>query len=124
MALNSTQPLTEMSTYFAESSWQAKGDSLTAICEPIIYKMWKPRRLTALRISKACYRDSFTFLLFNIHGSNIALCIGKLQLSQNTNGYHQYTFTLPSSCIIPSGFYDTSHCIHGAQLHSPRNSLG
>jgi hypothetical protein len=34
-------------------------DSLTAVCEPIVYKMWRPRRLTTLWISTACYRDSF-----------------------------------------------------------------
>jgi hypothetical protein len=38
-----------------------KADILTAICEPIVYKMWEPRRLTILRASTACYRDSFTF---------------------------------------------------------------
>jgi hypothetical protein len=32
--------------------------NLTAICEPIVYKMWAPRRLTTLWASKACYRDS------------------------------------------------------------------
>jgi hypothetical protein len=36
-------------------------DNLTAICEPTVYKMWEPRRLTTLRASTACYRDSFTF---------------------------------------------------------------
>jgi hypothetical protein len=41
-----------------------KVDSLTAICEPIVYKMWDPRRLTILRASATCYRDSFTFFSF------------------------------------------------------------
>jgi hypothetical protein len=71
MALGSTQPLTEMSgTEYRESSWaflRGKGqptrraDNLTAICEPIVCKMWDPRRLTTLWASTACYRDSFTF---------------------------------------------------------------
>jgi hypothetical protein len=38
-----------------------KADNLTAICEPIVEKMWEPRRLTTLWASTACYRDSFTF---------------------------------------------------------------
>jgi hypothetical protein len=35
-------------------------DNLTAVCEPIIYNKWEPRHLTALWVSTACYRDSFT----------------------------------------------------------------
>jgi hypothetical protein len=35
--------------------------NLTAICEPIVKKMWDPRRLTTLWASTACYRDIFTF---------------------------------------------------------------
>jgi hypothetical protein len=38
-----------------------KADSLTAIYEPIVYKMWEPRCLTTLYASTACYRDSFIF---------------------------------------------------------------
>jgi hypothetical protein len=65
MALGSTQPLTEMSTRNLPGGkeWAARVDNLTAICEPIVYKMWKPRRLTTLWAFTACYRDSFTFLL-------------------------------------------------------------
>jgi hypothetical protein len=65
MALGSNQPLTEMSTRNlpAVKGWPArKTDNLTDICEPIVYKMWEPRRLTTLWASTACYRDSFTFL--------------------------------------------------------------
>jgi hypothetical protein len=39
-----------------------KTDKLTAICEPILYKMWEPRRLTTLWASTACCRNSVTFL--------------------------------------------------------------
>jgi hypothetical protein len=39
-------------------------ENLTAICEPIVYRMWEPRRLTTLWAFKACYRDSFTFYLY------------------------------------------------------------
>jgi hypothetical protein len=44
-----------------------KDDSLIAICEQIVQKMWEPRRLTTLWASRACYRDSFTpFFNFNV----------------------------------------------------------
>jgi hypothetical protein len=45
MALESTQPLTEMSTRNMPGRKGRKGD-LTAICEPTAHKMWKPRHLT------------------------------------------------------------------------------
>jgi hypothetical protein len=63
MALGSTQPLTEMSTKNLPGSKgrPARGsDNLTAICEPIVYKMWGPGRLTTLWAFTACYKDSFT----------------------------------------------------------------
>jgi hypothetical protein len=34
---------------------------LTANSEPIVKKMWEPRRLTTQWTSTACYRDSFNF---------------------------------------------------------------
>jgi hypothetical protein len=43
-----------------------KADNLTAICEPIVYKMWDPQHLTTLWVSTAPYRDTFTFTL-HIH---------------------------------------------------------
>jgi hypothetical protein len=52
---------------YQESSWGVKGrpahkaDKLTAICEPIVSKMWEPRRLTTLWAFTACYMDNFTF---------------------------------------------------------------
>jgi hypothetical protein len=61
MALGSTQRLTEMSTRNLPGGKGrlARGaDNLTAICETIVYKMWKPRRLTTLWAFTACYRDS------------------------------------------------------------------
>jgi hypothetical protein len=45
------QPLTEMSTRNLPGSKgrpARKADNLTAICEPIAYKMWQPRRLKTL----------------------------------------------------------------------------
>jgi hypothetical protein len=64
MAQGSTQPLTEMSTRNlpgGEERPAHRADNLTAFCEPIVQKMWAPRRLTTLWASTACYWDSFTF---------------------------------------------------------------
>jgi hypothetical protein len=69
MALGSTQPLTEMSTRNlpgGEGRPARKADNLTAICEPIVYKMWEPQHLTAIWVSTARYRDSFTFTIKDI----------------------------------------------------------
>jgi hypothetical protein len=63
MALGSTQPLTEKSTRnLPEGNGRParKADKLTAICEPIVYKMWEPRPLTTRWASTACYRDRYT----------------------------------------------------------------
>jgi hypothetical protein len=51
MALGSTQPLTEMSIRNiprGEGRPAHKADNLTAIWEPIVYKMWEPRRLSPM----------------------------------------------------------------------------
>jgi hypothetical protein len=66
MALGSTQPLTEISTSNlprGKGRLARKPDNFTAICEPIVQKMWKARRLTTVWASKACYRDSFLKVL-------------------------------------------------------------
>jgi hypothetical protein len=44
MALGLAQPLTEMNTMkFPVMQLVCKANNLTAICEPIIYKMWEPQ---------------------------------------------------------------------------------
>jgi hypothetical protein len=51
MTLESTQPITEMSTRNlpgGKGRPVLKADNLTAICELIVYKMWEPRRLANL----------------------------------------------------------------------------
>jgi hypothetical protein len=66
MAMGSTQTLTEMSTRnFPGGKGRAarEADNHTAICEPIVYKMWGPRRLTILWAFTASHRDSFTFFI-------------------------------------------------------------
>jgi hypothetical protein len=58
MALGSTQTLTEMSTRNLSrgEGWPAcKADNLTVIYEPIVWKMWEPRRLRTQWASTACY---------------------------------------------------------------------
>jgi hypothetical protein len=77
MALGSTRPLTEMSTRKIPGGgkgWPArKADNLTAICEPIVYKIWEPRRLTTLWAFTACYRESSTFYVVQTdYGANPA----------------------------------------------------
>jgi hypothetical protein len=57
--------LTEMSTRYLPGGRGRpahKADNFSAICEPIVYRMWEPRRLTTLCASTVCYRDSFTLL--------------------------------------------------------------
>jgi hypothetical protein len=61
MALGSTHSPTEMSTRSLPGDKERlarKADNLTSICEPTVYKMWEPRRLTTLWASTACYRDN------------------------------------------------------------------
>jgi CRISPR-associated Cas5-like protein len=51
-------------------------ENLAVICEPIVYKMWDPRRLTILWASTACFRDNFTFqsqLTFLVPAENVLL---------------------------------------------------
>jgi hypothetical protein len=43
-----------------------KANNLTAICEPIVQKMWEPRRLTTLGAYAACYGDSFIFFKLTV----------------------------------------------------------
>jgi hypothetical protein len=64
MALESTKPLTVMSTRNLPGGKERparEADNLTAICDPIVWKMREPRRLTTLWAFTASYRDSFTF---------------------------------------------------------------
>jgi hypothetical protein len=65
MALGSTKPLAEISTGNLPGDKGRPGrkaDNLTAICEPIIWKMWEPWRPTILQASTVCYRDRFPLI--------------------------------------------------------------
>jgi hypothetical protein len=60
MALGLTQPLPEMSTKNlpgGKGQLAREADNLTAISEPIVYKMWEPQHLTTVWAFTACYRD-------------------------------------------------------------------
>jgi hypothetical protein len=61
----SVQPLTELSTTNlpgGKGLSAYKADNLTAICDPVVQKMWEPRLLATIWASTACYGDTFTFL--------------------------------------------------------------
>jgi hypothetical protein len=76
MALRSKQPLSEMSTRnlpWGNGRPARKADNLTAICEPIVQKMWEPRRLTPLLASIASYTNSFAFLWEDLAVANITV---------------------------------------------------
>jgi hypothetical protein len=67
MVLGSIQFLTEMSTSYlpgGKERLERKADNFTTICEPIVLKIWEPRRLTTLWPFTACHSDSFTFYLY------------------------------------------------------------
>jgi hypothetical protein len=64
MALDSTQSLIEISIRNlsgVKGQFTHKAVNLTAICQPIVYKMWEPQRLNNSTVSMACYRKSFIF---------------------------------------------------------------
>jgi hypothetical protein len=68
MALGSTQPATEVSTRNlpgGKGRPARNADNHTAICQPIIWKMWEPRCLTIVWNSIVCYRDSFLPVRFH-----------------------------------------------------------
>jgi hypothetical protein len=98
MALGSTQPLTGMCTRNLPGGKRRpvrKADNLTAICEPTVYKMWKPRLLTTLWAFTVCYRDSFTFLrLLSQHCTFLGTSIPQRTLDStwtwwDDGGFHQ-----------------------------------
>jgi hypothetical protein len=65
MALESTQPLTEMSTRNipgGKGRPERKANNHIAICEPIFKNMWEHRRLKTIWASAVCYRDRFSFI--------------------------------------------------------------
>jgi hypothetical protein len=68
--LVSTQPITEMSTRNlpgGEKRPAHKADNITAICEPTVYKMWQPLRLTNLWGHHGLLQGWLSFLLNIIH---------------------------------------------------------
>jgi hypothetical protein len=84
-------------------------DNRMAIFEPRYLEKWKPRCLTALWASKACYRDSFTFLriLFRSFPFIIFLFHSHLLSLQLPLLLYLFFFTLSSisSSLSPSGIF-------------------
>jgi hypothetical protein len=63
------QPLTEMSTRNlpgGKGRSAREVDNITAICEPIVWKMWEPRRLTALWAFTACYGIALLLVFYRV----------------------------------------------------------
>jgi hypothetical protein len=55
-------------------------DNLTAIREPIVDKIWEPRRLTTLWAFMACYEIAlpFLFLMYQDEGTDIHVPLCKI----------------------------------------------
>jgi hypothetical protein len=45
----------------------SKAEKLTAIFEPIVWKMWEPQPLTTAWTTSACYRDNCTLQIMKIN---------------------------------------------------------
>jgi hypothetical protein len=52
-----------------------KATNLSTICEPTVWIMCDPQHLTTLYASTACYRDSFTFLLYFNNRIVVVYCV-------------------------------------------------
>jgi hypothetical protein len=64
-AVDSASNRNEYKEYSGDKLWPAlKAPNLTAICKPIVWKMWEPRCLTTLWTSTTCYRHSFAFICY------------------------------------------------------------
>jgi hypothetical protein len=71
MTLGLSKSLTEMSTRNLPGgeggelrAMVREVEKITAICEPIVRRMWEPRRFINISAFAACYRYSFTIFLF------------------------------------------------------------
>jgi hypothetical protein len=51
-----------------------KSDNLTTISEPIVYKMWEPRRLTTLCAFTACWGMALRFFTHHSNNSRKLIC--------------------------------------------------
>jgi hypothetical protein len=56
-----------------QSLLQKQDDNMIAICEPIVCKIWEPRRLTTIWTSMARYRNSFAFFEMKAKSRRIGL---------------------------------------------------
>jgi hypothetical protein len=107
MSLGQTQPLNK--NEYQESSWGYRAADRPArkswqpyrhLWSDCLQKIWEPRRLTTLRAFTACYRDSFTFLLQNEGGKDVA-CFALLIM---WNVYQVCEISKNVCFFIPCGF--------------------
>jgi hypothetical protein len=59
MALESLTEMSSRNLSGGKERLTRKAHKLAAICEPTVYKLWEPGRLTSLQASTVCYWDSF-----------------------------------------------------------------
>jgi hypothetical protein len=104
MVMGSTQPLTEMSTRnipVGKGRPAHKADSLTAISESIVWKMWESRYLITIWASMACYRDSFYSCIHaSYHHPNFSFSIDVPNISFNTLSLQIISQYMAASCIV------------------------
>jgi hypothetical protein len=117
--------------FLGGKGWPTRRADLTAISEPIVYKMWHPRRLTTLWASTARYRDSFTFLRINtgtnlrhaVHKTTDEISVKVTKVTKHSSGdaycgLLTYDIVYSGRKIINSVFvttYHTTRCHNPAQ---------
>jgi hypothetical protein len=98
-----------------------KADNFTAICEPTVWIMWDPQRLTTLWASIACYRDRFTFT-FNCLGifysRSILPCTARIK-----HAYIVVIIFVQNICQIWRNFESWNINIHSKTQFQIRNYL-
>jgi hypothetical protein len=107
MVFGSTKSLTEMSTRIllgVKGQPRRKADNITTICEPIVKKMWDPRRLATLWSSTACYVDSFIFLHY-IERTCIFRWSNFVEDKTGTWQPCSFNFKLPDKTVVIYGWF-------------------
>jgi hypothetical protein len=95
-ALGLTKPLTEMTTRNlpgGKGRPMHKADTLTAICEPIVYRKSGNLDVLTLWASTACFRDSF--LIISV------IVITPITMAARSDGRHGCLYAFVLSCVRP-----------------------